>query len=327
MLFEDKNNDGLILEDPTNPQGNEVLQRELYYPFGLQLRGTAPLTPGVKQQYLYNGKELDETGLYAYGFRYYDPATGRFTGVDPIADQFAFVSGYNYAENRVPNAIDLWGLQAFLVHGTSSDPSRWNNLKTIEAIKIISGNSTVNSKFDWSELSGPFNNQTDRAEAANSLAEHVLANLMDGESITLVGHSHGGNVAIQAINIIRKSLDEAGDSRKINLITISTPSYNGENDPENPSNAVFDKHTHIYNNIDGVQNDLANVAGSKPARRYYKNSNTNNVELDVADQYTTFSGSQYGVYKKIDKVGAHSFDVQYPEIIINSINNGVIKKH
>jgi hypothetical protein len=43
----------------------------------------------------------------------YDPAIARFTGVDPIADQFAFVSPYNYAENRPVNAIDLHGLQAF----------------------------------------------------------------------------------------------------------------------------------------------------------------------------------------------------------------------
>jgi RHS repeat-associated protein len=62
--------------------------------------------------YRYNGKELDEaTGLYDYGFRWYDPSIGRFTGVDPIADQFAFVSSYNYAENEPVNNRDLWGLQ------------------------------------------------------------------------------------------------------------------------------------------------------------------------------------------------------------------------
>ena len=36
---------------------------------------------------------------YAYGFRYYDASIGRFTGVDPISDQFPFVTTYNYAEN------------------------------------------------------------------------------------------------------------------------------------------------------------------------------------------------------------------------------------
>jgi hypothetical protein len=40
---------------------------------------------------------------------------GRFWGVDPIASDFVFVTPYNYAENRVPNGIDLWGLQ-FVIH-------------------------------------------------------------------------------------------------------------------------------------------------------------------------------------------------------------------
>jgi len=63
---------------------------------------------------LYNGKEFNEDlGLnwYAYGFRYYDPTIGRFTGVDPIADQFPWVSVYNYAENEPVGGIDLHGLQ------------------------------------------------------------------------------------------------------------------------------------------------------------------------------------------------------------------------
>ncbi len=62
--------------------------------------------------YRYNGKELvDEIGLYDYGFRYYDPAIGRFTGVDPIADKFPQLSTYNYASNDPIKNIDLHGLQ------------------------------------------------------------------------------------------------------------------------------------------------------------------------------------------------------------------------
>jgi hypothetical protein len=38
-------------------------------------------------------------------------ATQRFTGVDPLADRFAHVSPFNYAENEPIGHIDLWGLQ------------------------------------------------------------------------------------------------------------------------------------------------------------------------------------------------------------------------
>ena len=67
---------------------------------------------GEENRYRYNGKEFnEELGLYAYGARYYDPTIGRFTGVDPIADQFPHVSTYNCAENDPIVNIDLHGLQ------------------------------------------------------------------------------------------------------------------------------------------------------------------------------------------------------------------------
>lgn len=64
--------------------------------------------------YQYNGKEMNddlELEWLDYGARWYDPAIGRFTGVDPISDQFPHVSTYNYAENEPIGGIDLWGLQ------------------------------------------------------------------------------------------------------------------------------------------------------------------------------------------------------------------------
>jgi uncharacterized protein RhaS with RHS repeats len=53
--------------------------------------------------------------LYDYGARFYDPQIGRFTGVDPIAEHFNWVTPYNYAENCPIANIDLWGLQAYNV--------------------------------------------------------------------------------------------------------------------------------------------------------------------------------------------------------------------
>ena len=48
---------------------------------------------------------------YDYGFRFYDPALGRFPSLDPLADEFSDLSPYNYASNNPVTCIDLWGLQ------------------------------------------------------------------------------------------------------------------------------------------------------------------------------------------------------------------------
>ena len=53
-------------------------------------------------------------GWNDYRARWYDASIGRFTSVDPIAEQFPHVTTYNYAENKPINSIDLWGLQAVL---------------------------------------------------------------------------------------------------------------------------------------------------------------------------------------------------------------------
>ena len=111
VLFQDENEDGLI--DPNSDL--EVPQRHFYYPFGLEFGGMGPYGIGVVDQYKYNGKEYSEAlglGWYFYGARMHDPAVGRFTGVDPIGERFAWVTTYNYAENEPVGHVDLWGLQA-----------------------------------------------------------------------------------------------------------------------------------------------------------------------------------------------------------------------
>ena len=111
IMFSDLNEDGMLT---IGGEDSEILQEEHYYPFGMAMEGNWVPQVGVKNHYLFNGKELNEDfGLdwYSYGFRMYDPAIGRFPSIDPIADQYAFVSPYNYAENEPVGHIDLWGLQ------------------------------------------------------------------------------------------------------------------------------------------------------------------------------------------------------------------------
>ena len=77
----------------------EVYQHIQYFPFGetfVEERTGTRYTP-----YLYNGKELDEeTGLYYYGARYYDPRVSMFYGVDPLAEKHLYENPYSYAGNN-----------------------------------------------------------------------------------------------------------------------------------------------------------------------------------------------------------------------------------
>ncbi|MCE1168185.1 MAG: RHS repeat-associated core domain-containing protein [Sphingobacteriia bacterium] len=60
-----------------------------------------------QNQYKFNGKELDqETGLYYYGARYYDPKGSLWLSVDPLTDEYKYLSPYCYAVNNPISFID-----------------------------------------------------------------------------------------------------------------------------------------------------------------------------------------------------------------------------
>ena len=88
----------------TNADGI-VTQHVEYVPFGevfIEERNSTWNTP-----YLFNSKELDEeTGLYYYGARFYEPRTSVWLSVDPLAEKYVGVSSYVYCANNPINMID-----------------------------------------------------------------------------------------------------------------------------------------------------------------------------------------------------------------------------
>ena len=108
----------------------EVYQHLEYFPFGetfIEEHSNQQRTP-----YLYNAKELDdETGLYYYGARYYDPVTSIWENVDPswdLPNQIS-TSPYAYVQNNPISYVDPDGSQKEFLAGLLT-PQAGNKLIT-----------------------------------------------------------------------------------------------------------------------------------------------------------------------------------------------------
>ena len=100
----------------TDSTGTKV-QALTYYPYGAT-RANVPGTP-VNVPYKYTGKELDNTGLYYYEARYYDPTLGRFISADTIVPGVydpQSLNRYSYVQNNPFSYTDPtghWGWNSF----------------------------------------------------------------------------------------------------------------------------------------------------------------------------------------------------------------------
>ncbi|MCI5055781.1 MAG: RHS repeat-associated core domain-containing protein [Flavobacteriales bacterium] len=105
VMFSDLNNDEKI-------DDNEVLQKNDYYPFGMNMQKNYSQI-GTENSYQYNSKEMiSDLGLNMldYGARWYDPSIARWHTIDPLAEEFTNWSPYNYVLNNPIRLIDPNGM-------------------------------------------------------------------------------------------------------------------------------------------------------------------------------------------------------------------------
>ena len=98
----------------TNLDG-EVVQHIEYVPFGevfVEERNNIWNTP-----YLFNAKEFDEdTGMYYYGARYYEPRLSLWMSTDPMEEKYPATSSYCFVANNPIKYFDLDGLQLWVAN-------------------------------------------------------------------------------------------------------------------------------------------------------------------------------------------------------------------
>ncbi|MGY6274216.1 RHS repeat-associated core domain-containing protein [Methylomonas sp. MgM2] len=85
----------------------------------------------IASPWMFTGRQWDEeTGIYFYRARYYDPFKGRFLGRDPLG-YFGGVNLYEYIQGRPATLVDPYGLKKIWgwkhIEGVSVDesPTKW----------------------------------------------------------------------------------------------------------------------------------------------------------------------------------------------------------
>ena len=104
---------------------SEEKKRINYYPFGLQHKGYNNVINGTENNYkTYQGKE-DEKELgkntYAFGWRDYDPALGRFNKIDRFSEKYYAVTPYHFSAN---NPIFFREINGDSIQGVSRKSAR-----------------------------------------------------------------------------------------------------------------------------------------------------------------------------------------------------------
>ena len=212
-------------------------------------------------RYGFQGQERDDElkgdgNSVNFEFRMHDPRLGRFFAVDPLANRFPHNSPYAFSENRLLDAIELEGREAYFIHGTTEAyclPTGANSkdMKTedIERVGRVFGNKNGTSKtFSWSGK----NNDNARKNAGIALAREIIKNRRktgDTQPITLIGFSHGGNVAIEAALFLVKHYDIKPE--EINIVAINTPEQSEQHLPKDSKINSFSINCYEDNVVDG----------------------------------------------------------------------------
>ena len=267
----------------TDKEGN-ITQYDAYLPYGELLVDEHSSSEDLP--YKFNGKELDEeTGLCYYGARYMNPVASIWYGVDPLTEKYASVSGYTYCLGNPVKLVDPDGNVVIPVHGTWSNPDTWTNMHGIlKATKKLFNDNKEGLKFSWSGK----NFRSSRTIAAKQLISEVRKQRKKGEPITLVGHSHGGNVIIEAVNMMVKMKEFNGV--QINILTINTPVRDDYQLSKAAQQRV--KHVNVYDPKDPVQVSGGNSNEPEKYTWYHKPSIADNIIGEIGPAGRRFKNAQ-----------------------------------
>ena len=171
----------------TNLEG-EVVQHIEYVPFGevfVEERNNIWNTP-----YLFNAKEFDEeTGLYYYGARYYEPRVSLWISTDPKQEKTSNITTYAYCINNPVAYIDHDG--KFSKKWMANISRTWYNLwHKQKAGPIIENKDATTSKFKYTYNTYSVNNGEFAITSHYKFDTTASQRVQDiGDGISLAGYA------------------------------------------------------------------------------------------------------------------------------------------
>jgi RHS repeat-associated protein len=228
---------------------SKVIQANDYYPFGLTFN-SFQRENSVPNKNQFNGKEKqDQLGFdwLDYGTRMYNPSIGRWNAIDPYASVYEHFSPYAYVANNPIISVDYEGKLIVYVNGFRVTAyATYTTLKALfRGIPIPAPhdhreNWFRNDPFDyWAKFDDswsfpdenkfyvdgsnhPYSSADDRFTKGETegkiLADKIKSGeieLEDGETIKLIGHSHG---AAHAMGLAKGLLDAGIDPELIQVL-------------------------------------------------------------------------------------------------------------
>ena len=187
----------------TNLEG-EVVQHIEYVPFGevfIEERNSVWNTP-----YLFNAKEFDEeTGMYYYGARYYEPRLSLWMSTAPMEEKYPDYSTYIYAaQNPIaysdPTGMEIRGVTKSDAEEFKSDvhlilgDSKFDNLRSLISLKGKKFQQIPDAALA-DALDGVTCSEDEMAyisllvNTINSKEVHSIEYLKDGEEVSSSGYS------------------------------------------------------------------------------------------------------------------------------------------
>nr|WP_181042825.1 RHS repeat-associated core domain-containing protein [Apibacter adventoris] len=220
----------------------QIVQQVEYVPFGevlIEERNQSWNTP-----YLFNGKELDEeTGLYYYGARYYNPresvwlSTDPLSGYNPILEDEHYIDGehnggvynsfnlntYGYTYQNPIRYIDPNGKQADVIYGiTSTDPKK-DDKALINGGKALSNKSNILTIVSHAGTHGARvvenNKKGDIINGPDSFNQFLTRDSEKWRNREKIGNLV---VVMYGCNLARDRMDNNGNSLKTRLQIISS---------------------------------------------------------------------------------------------------------